>query len=175
MSIYTKTGDEGQTSMADCQRVSKADPRLETYGTADELNSWVGMLRAELAQVAVCAEFDPQLLWIQNKLFNLGASLSEAPGEWIEPADVAQIEHWIDEIQAALTPVRAFILPAGSELVARCHVCRTIARRLERLMVRMDYPRMDERRLVNRLSDYFFVLARIMGEKEQIEVAIWQK
>lgn len=175
MRIYTKTGDAGQTSLADNQRVSKADPRLETYGTADELNAWVGLLRATLQQTAACRDSDTQLLWIQNKLFNLGASLSAAPGEWLTADDTLQLEHWIDDMQAALPPLRAFILPAGSETVAQCHICRTITRRLERLMVAIDHPRPDERQFVNRLSDYFFVLARSVGEKEHIEVAIWQK
>lgn len=175
MSIYTKTGDAGQTSLADNQRVSKADPRLETYGTADELNAWVGMLRAALQQIAVCCDSDAQLLWIQNKLFNLGASLSAAPGEWLTADDTLQLEHWIDDMQAALPPLRAFILPAGSETVARCHICRTVTRRLERLMVAINHPRPDELKFVNRLSDYFFVLARSVGEKEHIRVAIWQK
>ena len=84
-------------------------------------------------------------------------------------------KHWIDDMQALLPPLRAFILPAGSETVARCHICRTITRRLERLMVAIDHPHPDERRFVNRLSDYFFVLARNMGKKEHIEMAIWQK
>lgn len=175
MSIYTKTGDAGQTSLADNRRISKADPRLETYGTADELNAWVGMLRAALLEVAVCRDLDTQLLWIQNKLFNLGASLSAAPGEWLTADDTRQLEHWIDDMQAVLPPLRTFILPAGSETVARCHICRTITRRLERLMVAINHPRQYERQFVNRLSDYFFVLARNVGEKEHIEMAIWQK
>ncbi len=175
MSIYTKTGDEGQTSLADNQRVSKADPRLETYGTADELNAWVGMLRAALAQAPECAGLDAQLLLIQNKLFNLGASLSQAPGEWLSANDTRQLELWIDDMQSALPPLRAFILPAGSELISRCHICRTITRRLERLMVAINHPRPDERRFINRLSDYFFILARTVGEKEHIKMAIWQK
>ena len=175
MSIYTKTGDNGETSLADCRRVSKADPRLETYGTADELNAWVGMLRAALQQVSACRDSDAQLLWIQNKLFNLGASLSAAPGEWLTADDTAQIEHWIDDMQASLPPLRAFILPAGSELVARCHICRTVTRRLERLMVAVGHLHPEERRFVNRVSDYFFVLSRSMGEKEHITMAIWHK
>lgn len=172
MRIYTKTGDGGETSLANNQRVSKADPRLETYGTADELNAWIGMLRASLSGME---ETDKQLLWIQNKLFNLGASLSEAEGVWITAEDVARMEQWIDAMQGTLTPVRAFILPAGNEAVARCHVCRTVARRLERLMVAIEHPRMDERRLINRLSDYLFVLARWVGEQTDAPLWTWEK
>ena len=89
--IYTKTGDKGQTSLASGQRVAKTDARIEAYGTVDELNSWIGALR-------VVAE-DEQLEWIQNKLFNLGAELSEAPGEWIVEKDVKQLESGIDEME----------------------------------------------------------------------------
>ena len=203
--IYTKTGDKGQTSLANGMRVSKADARLETYGTADELNAWVGMLRAALVPYPTLAlrpgaladpqaslEIDSHLLWVQNRLFNLGASLSAASGEWITAADTAQVEHWIDAMQADLTPVRAFVLPAGNELVARCHVCRTITRRLERLMVALSQataptapkkqeesieiaPTAEECRFVNRLSDYFFVLSRWSGEQTHAPLEIWQK
>ncbi len=209
--IYTKTGDKGQTSLADGTRVSKADARLETYGTADELNAWVGMLRAALENYPTLAlrpgaladpqallDIDEHLLWVQNRLFNLGASLSAAPGEWITAADTAQLEHWIDAMQADLTPVRAFVLPAGNELVARCHICRTITRRLERLMVSLSqaeaipnpeqkpdqpketdpkqkYPQAEECCFVNRLSDYFFVLSRWSGEHTHAPLEVWQK
>lgn len=176
MSIYTKTGDEGMTSLANMQRVSKCDARLETYGTADELNSWLGLLRAAVpGEGEAWQAVDTQLLWLQNKLFNLGASLSEAPGEWIAEADVVQLEQWIDGMQTGLKPVHAFVLPAGSELIARCHVCRTVTRRLERLMVQIAHPRMHERRFVNRLSDYLFVLSRHVGQLQGKEVEIWQK
>ena len=118
--IYTKTGDKGETSLANGQRVAKTDLRIEAYGTVDELNSWIGALR-------VVAE-DSQLEWIQNKLFNLGAELSDAPGEWIIEKDVKQLEAWIDEIQAKLPALRAFLLPCGGEAVSRCHICRTVCR-----------------------------------------------
>ena len=113
MSIYTKTGDKGDTSLANMERVSKSSLRLEAYGTADELNAFVGALRA-LNVPAV----DNRLLWIQHKLFNVGAALSLASGMWIEADDVAQIEHWIDEMQNKLPPQRCFILPAGNQQVA---------------------------------------------------------
>lgn len=167
MSIYTKTGDNGTTSLANGVRVPKTDIRLEAYGTADELNSFVGWLRSHM-------EEQERLEWIQNKLFNLGAQLSEAPGEWITEADVHRVEQWIDAIQAELPPLRAFILPGGNEAVSLCHVCRTVTRRLERLMVAMEAPRLS-REFVNRLSDFFFVLSREVAKNANISLYEWQK
>lgn len=167
MSIYTKTGDNGTTSLANGVRVPKTDIRLEAYGTADELNSFVGWLRSHM-------EEQERLEWVQNKLFNLGAQLSEAPGEWITEADVHRVEQWIDAIQAELPPLRAFILPGGNEAVSLCHVCRTVTRRLERLMVAMEAPRLS-REFVNRLSDFFFVLSREVAKNANISLYEWQK
>lgn len=194
--IYTKTGDNGTTSLANGERVSKTDPRIEAYGTADELNSYFGWLRALLEQVGnqpsgevqsgVSVHIN-QLAVVQNKLFNLGAMLSCAPGQWITPADVTEVEHWIDAIQAELPPQHAFILPAGSEAIAAAHICRTVTRRLERLMVNLAQdgkPNAPETasddlavavRWVNRLSDFCFVLARkcaIFQKKSPVE---WKK
>ena len=185
--IYTKTGDNGTTSLASGERVSKTDLRIEAYGTADELNSFFGWLRALLEQVGAQLPLtEPQrdvtahirqLGVVQNKLFNLGALLSCAPGEWITDADVADVEHWIDALQAELPPQHAFILPAGSEAIAAAHICRTVTRRLERQMVRLasesEFP--AALRWVNRLSDYCFVLARkcaVLQTKTPIE---WKK
>jgi len=164
--IYTKTGDKGETSLANGQRVAKTDLRIEAYGTVDELNSWIGALR-------VVAE-DSQLEWIQNKLFNLGAELSDAPGEWIIEKDVKQLEAWIDEIQAKLPALRAFLLPCGGEAVSRCHICRTVCRRAERKMIEANANPVALC-FVNRLSDYLFVKSRaICLDNGEIEKA-WIK
>lgn len=193
--IYTKTGDNGTTSLANGERVNKSDLRLETYGTADELNAYFGWLNALLAQVGEQLPLtEPirdvtvhikQLGVIQNKLFNLGAFLSCAPGEWLTDADVADVEHWIDAIQAELPPQHAFILPAGSEAIAAAHICRTVTRRLERLMVRLaeeNGAENDENsdlkiaiRWVNRLSDYCFVLARKCANLQKKSPVEWKK
>lgn len=177
MAIYTKTGDKGTTSLANGERVAKTDVRIEAYGTVDELNSWIGMLRAGVmanGEWASGESTNGQLAWIQNKLFNLGALLSAAEGEWIKPEDVTQLEQCIDEMQAIVPPMRAFVLPAGSEAVCRCHVCRTICRRAER---RMLEAQADETALrwINRLSDYLFVLARFVGYKNHENEAVWQQ
>lgn len=183
MAIYTKKGDNGTTSLANGERVSKTDSRLEAYGTVDELNSWIGLLRSKPTHSLMVKgmEIDAQLQWIQNKLFNLGASLSEAQGKWIVEADVVNLELWIDQMQRQLPQPRAFILPAGGKRVCRCQVCRTICRRAERRMLEIvaDNPNgpklVEELKYINRLSDYLFVLARFigfsLGESEQI----WQK
>lgn len=164
--IYTKTGDKGQTSLANGQRVAKTDARIEAYGTVDELNSWIGALR-------VLAE-DVQLEWIQNKLFNLGALLSEAPGEWITDEDVKQLEAWIDEMQAVVPPQRSFILPCGGEAVSRCHICRTVCRRAERKMIEANADTIAMC-FINRLSDYLFVKSRWIAFNNQEEETAWKK
>jgi cob(I)alamin adenosyltransferase len=171
--IYTKTGDKGDTSLANGKRISKADARIEAYGTVDELNSWVGFLRAQLTHDQL-AETNAQLAWLQNKLFNLGAALSLAPGEWIEEKDVSQIEQWIDAIQAVVPKQRAFLLPAGNEIVCRCHICRTICRRAERKMVALEC---DEQimKFINRTSDYLFVLARYVNYVFKEEEEEWKR
>jgi len=172
MKIYTKTGDKGQTSLANGKRVSKTDLRLECYGTADELNSWVGLLRARTNN------YQEQLDRIQNLLFNLGARLADTPGEdWITTQDVTDLELWIDQIQEQLEPLRAFILPAGNETIATCHLCRTVTRRLERLMVNLLAQNTNDITLqwVNRLSDFWFVLARKIAKDDKISLFLWKK
>jgi cob(I)alamin adenosyltransferase len=171
MAIYTKTGDKGQTSLASGQRVSKNDTRIEAYGTVDELNSWIGLLCSGLQSPSAYVE---QLHWIQNKLFNLGAALSEAPGEWITDTDVQQLEHWIDTMQQQVPPQRAFILPAGAEIVCRCHICRTVCRRAERRMIDAKASP-THLQFVNRLSDYLFVLARHIGYTQNDPEMVWNK
>ena len=165
MAIYTKTGDKGETSLASGVRVAKTDPRIEAYGTVDELNSWIGMLRASLPENHI----QDQLSIVQNKLFNLGAALSEAPGEWISADDIRTLETWIDEMQAIVPKQKAFILPMGGEPVCRCHICRTVCRRAEREMIESN-ANLTLLQYINRLSDFLFVLARyichLAGEKE---------
>ncbi len=169
MKIYTKTGDKGMTSLCGGQRVHKTDSRLEAYGTADELNSFVGLLRAEVLP----DDIDEQLRWVQNKLFNIGAALAGAEGEWIMNNDIAHLEGWIDEQQAVLPENRSFLLPTGSRAVALSHVCRTITRRLERrvLKCQLECEKSENQNVtilpfLNRLSDYFFVVSRTLCQRE---------
>ena len=181
--IYTKTGDNGTTSLANGERVSKTDPRIEAYGTADELNSYFGWLRALLEQVGnqpsgevqsgVSVHIN-QLAVVQNKLFNLGAALSEAPGEWITDADVHCLETWIDRMQAALPKMKGFVLPYGDETAVRSHICRTVCRRAERRMIESDATP-TQRQFINRLSDYLFVLSRYSIHSQQLDEEVWNR
>ena len=193
MPIYTKTGDNGETSLANMKRVSKASMRLETYGTADELNAWVGMLRAQcqkqegLVQAKLDKScIDDMLRMVQNRLFNVGAALSLAEGEWLKEEDVLLLERWIDSMQAMLPPMRCFILPVGSEARATAQLCRTVTRRLERLIVALQKEEgmateeaiiLNEiiLRYINRLSDYFFTLSRYIAYLSDIQDVPWRK
>lgn len=180
MKIYTKTGDKGVTSLANGVRVSKAELRLETYGTADELNAHFGVLHCLLSETEGGADYAEQILWVQNKLFNLGAMLSSAAGEWITAAEVQQLEQWIDAIQKDLPVLRSFTLPTGSVMIATAHVCRTVTRRLERLMVRLDENEPDPNmpvalQFVNRLSDFCYVLARKCVIMQKKAPFLWKK
>ncbi len=177
MKIYTKTGDKGQTSLVGGKRISKADLRLEAYGTVDELNAYIGLLRAKKAN----PDIDPPLQVIQNKLFNLGAHLATEPEkmttEWINQADVYYLELLIDAYTEQLAPLKGFILPMGNEPVALAHVCRTITRRLERCMVRLPLETEQDRdalQFVNRLSDLFFVMARKIAKDAHIKDFLWE-
>ena len=169
MKIYTKTGDKGQTSLATGQRVSKTDKRIEAYGTADELNSFVGLLRVQVPN-------NEELGWIQNRLFDLGACLAGATLR-IEDEAITKVEQWIDRMQEQVPPLRAFVLPTGDEAACRAHVCRTIARRLERAMLACENKDKWQNELVfvNRLSDYFFVLARYLSFCANVSEEEWKK
>ena len=181
--IYTKTGDKGETSLANGQRVSKADARIEAYGTVDELNSWIGLLRAEQSNCqqpsdqtcdSQLSANNDQLAWIQNKLFNLGAALSEAPGEWITEADVLRLEQEIDQLQEQLPALHAFVLPSGHISACDCHICRTVCRRAERRMIEAQASDLFIR-FINRLSDYLFVLARYLNVRLKRDEETWTK
>lgn len=183
MKVYTKTGDRGQTSLATGERVSKTDARLCAYGTADELNSFIGNLRAALpllgnldCQPSV-ADIDALLVFVQNRLFDLGATLAGAPIPLPEDA-AARLETAMDAMQDQLPTLHAFILPAGDEVTTRSHICRTITRRLERAVLLIpdcEQQYAPELVYINRLSDYFFVLARYLTHVQGKETQIWIK
>lgn len=169
MKVYTRTGDAGTTSLVGGTRVSKASPRLEAYGTADELNSHIGLL---LAMDGVPDADRHTLHIVQNKLFNLGSELATEPdSKWkpqgIEQADVDALERAIDAAEAQLPRHNQFVLPGGTLPSAQANVARTVARRCERRMVEMaqsDIPVSPTAlRYINRLSDYLFVLSRLIN------------
>jgi cob(I)alamin adenosyltransferase len=177
LKIYTKTGDSGETGLFGGRRVSKADPRVATYGEVDELNAYLGFARATLL-TAEDSELAAMLEQIQRDLFAMGARLAD-PGRQIADrvtkaavtaADIARLEGWIDALESALPPLRRFILAGGSVAGAALHVARTICRRAERAMVAMraaDAAAFENDLLiyVNRLSDLLFVMARRANQR----------
>ena len=181
MKIYTKTGDKGRTSLATGKRVSKSDLRLDAYGTADELNSFVGLFRASLnrCEGEWVKEVDLQLGWVQNRLFDVGAILAGADLPFAEK-NVLHLEEWMDMMDAKLPVLKEFVLPGGNEQVSLCHVCRCVARRLERGVVKWLEDGDEEVdsvvvRYVNRLSDYLFVLSRFVANNLEISLFVWEK
>lgn len=183
MKIYTKTGDNGQTALIGGRRVSKADRRIDTYGTVDELNAWIGLVRDQ----AVNASRRELLKEIQDRLFTMGAELAtdpeKAPKKTIPTlvaADVAALERAMDAMDAELPELRAFVLPGGHQAVSFCHLARTVCRRAERLVIALDHepPANTVDPLVvqylNRLSDYLFVLSRKMAQELSAEEVNWQ-
>ena len=178
MTLYTRTGDAGETSYFDGTRVRKDDPRLDTYGDVDELNAWLGLVRASHLEPALADE----IAHIQRDLFALGAQLAD-PGEKLAARvtkavladpDVARLEALIDRLDEELPPLRRFILAGGTPAGAALHVARTVCRRAERRMVSLDPP-VDPvlLRYVNRLSDLLFVLARVVNHRGRVPETEW--
>ncbi len=169
--IYTKTGDDGTTALATGERRPKSDLRFETIGTIDELNAHVGLARLEEATLP--DGLDAMLGRIQNDLFDLGADLAtpEKPGRErlrIVAAQVTRLEEEIDTLNADLAPLTSFVLPGGTPAAAALHLCRTVARRAERLAVALagrEAVNQQATRYINRLSDFFFVAARLANDR----------
>ena len=180
--IYTKTGDKGETSLYGGTRVSKAAARVESYGTLDELNAFIGLAKAEISDEKVLN----QLQKIQFDLFTVGSEAATPTDKMllangknrldlmISEKEIIELELWMDDFDAELEPLRFFILPSGGKAAATVHVCRTVCRRAERAMVFLNETeevRPELIKYLNRLSDYLFILARyiskISGEKEE--------
>jgi cob(I)alamin adenosyltransferase len=178
MKIYTKTGDEGTTALFGGKRVLKSDLRIETYGTIDELNSWVGVLRDQ----EVNASRQAELIEIQDRLFTIGSILAVEPGNTkvrvpaLSPSDVTFLEQRIDAMDARLEPMKVFVLPGGHPSVSFGHVTRTVCRRAERLVISLNETEPVEPlvlKYINRLSDYFFVLCRMMTAELKAPETPW--
>lgn len=177
--IYTKTGDLGDTGLFDGTRVSKADPRVDAYGEIDELNAWLGMVRAN----GVDPQVGERLEQLQKDLFAVGATLADPRHRIAERVtkalitdhDIARLEGWIDEFEKELTPLRRFILAGGSTAGAGLHVARTVCRRAERRMVSLGETAVDPVVLifVNRLSDLLFVMARLVNARAGLPETEW--
>jgi cob(I)alamin adenosyltransferase len=189
MKIYTGSGDRGKTSLFSGERVSKDHERIEVYGDLDELNSVIGALIASLPRD--CDDLPPELQKIQSDLFPIGAWLATAPGAPaaaalppLAPEPAGKLERAIDRIEADLPRLAGFILPGGHPAAAWAHIARTVCRRTERRTVRLAAAVTDtaaaeamQRAMVylNRLSDYFFVLARWINRRQSIEDRLWER
>lgn len=180
MKVYTKTGDKGKTSLIGGKKVSKSDLRIEAYGTVDELNAFIGLLRDQ--NVNQIEERQILLQDVQDNLFVIGSILATVPGYTkfklpeITEDHVKQLEDHIDEMQEALPELKFFILPGGNASVSQAHICRTVTRRAERAIIRLDQEEPVSPvilRYVNRLSDYFFVLGRKMGSELNAKEINW--
>jgi len=183
--IYTRTGDKGETALGSGERVSKASLRIAAYGTVDETNSALGVARLSTASDDFM-KLDLMLMRIQNELFDLGADLCVPDrGQKLEyeplrilPKQYERLEKEIDELNADLAPLRSFVLPAGHAAAAQLHVCRTVCRRAERLIVELaaqENEPVSEGAIayINRLSDFFFVASRWVNAKAGNGDVLW--
>lgn len=179
MKIYTKTGDKGTTALFGGKRVSKADLRIETYGTVDELNSWLGVLRDQPVNTNRQAE----LIEIQDRLFTIGSILATVPGNdkvkipFLVSEDISFLEKKIDTMEEHLEPMKFFVLPGGHASISFGHVARTVCRRTERLVIELDSQEKVNELVIqymNRLSDYLFVLCRMMTKELKVEETPWK-
>jgi cob(I)alamin adenosyltransferase len=185
--IYTRRGDGGETSLAGGQRVPKDSPRIECYGTVDELNAFTGLARLTAEQAASSeprlGALARSLKRVQHELFNLGSILATLPADVhprqarITDAEVAQLERDIDAANADLSPLRSFVLPGGSRLNAELHICRTVCRRAERLLIslaRAEEVPPHAIRYLNRLSDALFVWSRWANHVTGTPETMWE-
>ncbi|WP_394561627.1 cob(I)yrinic acid a,c-diamide adenosyltransferase [Aquipseudomonas alcaligenes] len=179
--IYTKTGDKGETGLADGRRVAKDHPRVEAMGELDTLNSQLGLLLAGLAEQAGqwpgLNEVSEVLAPCQHRLFDLGGELAMPDYQALQEAEVKRLEAAIDLWNEELGPLQNFILPGGSHLVAQAHVCRSLARTSERRCQQLNAVeplRPVGMAYVNRLSDLLFVAARLIARRTQVDEVLWQ-
>lgn len=167
--IVTKTGDDGTTGLGDGSRIPKTHSRIEAIGDIDELNCFIGLILADKS-----LEYDEILTEIHHRLFDVGGELSIPGYTIIDDGDVAKLEIWIAETNNVLPPLKNFILPGGSELLAKIHIARAVARRAERSIIRLledESVNSYTRQYLNRLSDLFFVMARAVAGGNEV---LWQ-
>ena len=177
--IYTKTGDAGETGLFDGARVLKSDSRVEAYGDVDELNAWLGLVRAHAPE----DDLDAMLDMLQRDLFAVGAALADprrriatrVDKAVVTSEDVGRLEGWIDRLDAGLPPLRRFVLAGGAPAGALLHVARTVCRRAERRIVSLGAPAVDPVVLayVNRVSDLLFVMARTINARAGVPEVEW--
>lgn len=183
--IYTRGGDTGNTSLIGGKRVKKCSLRLEAYGTIDELSAHIGLLGSMLRSDVELRSLDVRLLeWLQSRLFDVGTHLAMPcdTSDMLSPcsiteAHVAHLEEAIDRFDSLLEPLRSFILPGGDVAASQCHVCRTVCRRAERLITALAEeapvnPLLQS--FINRLSDFFFIFARIINKSKRVDEISWK-
>ena len=184
MKLYTRSGDAGTTGLFGGGRVGKDHPRVEAYGTVDEVNAFLGFAAAACdASRTTEARFLEILAEAQSWLFDIGADLATPEGNAHESqvlrigdSEVAVVERWIDEVDGRNAPMRSFVMPGGSELAARLHLARTICRRAERLMVALSHTEPVSEgaiRYMNRLSDLLFAMSRLANRYRQVDDVPW--
>ncbi len=186
--VYTRTGDAGKTRLAGGQQVWKDSLRVEAYGTVDELNASIGVVRAMnadmLDEYSAAAILEEELRWVQNKLFDVGSILATAPGQTfknmpqVAAKDVTRLEKLIDRCQKDLEPLKEFILPGGGKVSGFLHQARTVCRRAERLCVQLSREEPVDPtiiKFVNRLSDTLFVLARWVAKTQGEPEFLWER
>lgn len=172
--IATRTGDDGTTGLGDGSRTAKDSVRIHALGEVDELNSHIGVLLTESLPEGICVA----LLEIQHDLFDLGGELCIPGYTLLQTERVAQLDAWLAEHNAKLTPLKEFILPGGNRAAAQAHVCRTVCRRAERAVValaRTETLNDSVRQYLNRLSDLLFVLARVLNHVDGGSDVLWQR
>ncbi|MGP0172000.1 cob(I)yrinic acid a,c-diamide adenosyltransferase [Pseudomonas sp. NCHU5208] len=179
--IYTRTGDKGETGLAEGRRVGKDHPRIEAIGELDTLNSQLGLLLAELSEAAAncqgLAEIIDVLSPCQHRLFDLGGELAMPEYQALQQGEVERLEAAIDRWNEEVGPLQNFILPGGSRLIAQAHVCRSFARSAERRCQHLNAVeplRAEGLAYVNRLSDLLFVAARLIARRQGIDEVLWQ-
>ncbi len=177
MKIYTRTGDKGETSLFGGSRIAKNDPRIEAYGTIDELNSFLGIARASWP----ASPIDAQLQRVQSDLFDIGAYLAAPGTERFRSVDahrIEELEQGIDAMEAELQPLTTFIVPGGSPAAAELHVARTVCRRAERRVVALEESSAEMQTTIaylNRLSDFLFVAARVANRRHGAADTPWSR
>ncbi len=174
MSVYTRTGDTGSTSLFGGKRVLKCEELVEVYGSLDELNSWVG----HIAALFPSPDVKQFLQAIQSDLFTIGSTMAGWKNGDFAGLDgrVKEMEARIDAMEEGLPPIRNFVLPGGSELASHAHITRSICRRVERQTVALSQKQDMDKCIIkylNRLSDLFFMLARFINKKENVEEVVW--
>ncbi|MCU1257493.1 MAG: ATP:cob(I)alamin adenosyltransferase [Bryobacterales bacterium] len=178
--VYTRRGDAGETGLVGGQRVRKDDPRIECYGTVDELNSFIGLARGSVEGFPSLSELAVILKRVQHELFNAGSILATLPPDVhpkqprVTDAEVARLEAEIDGMNAILPPLRSFVLPGGSRANADLHVCRTVCRRAERLCASLEDADHDTLKYLNRLSDALFVWSRWVNHQLGVPETLWE-